>query len=373
MRIATAHRSIPGVLSTVVLCAALSMSSLAGAAPSTPEIEAKRAAAASAEAELARMNDELEIRVEEYNAITEALEQTRAQIRETEILIETSRRELTAARDQLAGRATSIYKDGGTGLLDVFLGTTSFQDFLVRVDLAVRINRQDAALVASVKDAKARVEAAERALETRESEQIALRGQADARRSQIEAAVDDQEAYVAALDSEIKRLVAEERERQRLLAEERARQAAAAAAAYAATGRTSADPSELGPGHPEVVPIGLSFLGVPYVWGGASPTGFDCSGLCQYVYAQIGVALPRTSRSQYTAGQNIARDRLDLLMPGDLVFFGTDGDAGRIHHVGIYVGDGNYLHAPEQGDVVRVSSLVERIERRSDYVGASRL
>jgi len=373
MRIATAHRSIPGALCALVLCIVVVASAPAVAAPTTPEIEAKRAAAASAQADLDRMNDELEVRVEEYNAITEALEQTRAEIRETQALLEAARRQLTAASDQLARRATSIYKDGGTGMLDVLLGTRSFQDLIVRVDLAVRINRQDAALVASVKDAKVRVETTERALQTREAEQTSLRGQAEARREQIEAAIAEQEAYVATLDKEIKRLVAEEQERQRRLAEERARQAAAAAAAYRSAGRTAAEPSELGPGHPEVVPIALSYLGVPYVWGGSSPAGFDCSGLCQYVYASIGIGLPRTSRSQYTVGQHIARDRLDLLVPGDLVFFGTDGDPGQIHHVGVYVGDGNYLHAPQQGEVVRVSSLVERIERRADYVGASRL
>lgn len=372
MRTATAHRSIPGGLGALVLCAVLLVSPLASAAPSTPEIETKRAAAASAQAELDRMNDDLEVIVEEYNAISEALAQTRDDIRQTEILLGAAQEELARARDLLDRRATSIYKDGSTGLLAVLLGTTSFQDFLVRVDLAVRINRQDAALVVSVKDAKVRVEATERSLQTREAEQAALRAQADARRAQIEAGIARQREYVSALDNEVKRLVADERERQRRLAEERARVAAAAAAAYQAIERAAADPSELGEGHPEVVPIALSYLGVPYVWGGSSPTGFDCSGLCQYVYANISIELPRTSRSQYAVGQHIARDRLDLLAPGDLVFFGTDGDPSRIHHVGIYVGDGNYVHAPEQGQVVQVSSLTERIERRNDYVGASR-
>jgi len=202
-------------LCALVLCIVVVASAPAVAAPTTPEIEAKRAAAASAQADLDRMNDELEVRVEEYNAITEALEQTRAEIRETQALLEAARRQLTAASDQLARRATSIYKDGGTGMLDVLLGTRSFQDLIVRVDLAVRINRQDAALVASVKDAKVRVETTERALQTREAEQTSLRGQAEARREQIEAAIAEQEAYVATLDKEIKRLVAEEQERQR--------------------------------------------------------------------------------------------------------------------------------------------------------------
>ncbi|MGB4441229.1 MAG: C40 family peptidase, partial [Coriobacteriia bacterium] len=126
------------------------------------------------------------------------------------------------------------------------------------------------------------------------------------------------------------------------------------------------------PGQAQVVSIALQYLGVPYVWGGSTPSGFDCSGLTQYCYRQVGVSLPRTSQSQYQAGQHIARDRLDLLRPGDLVFFGTNGDAGDVHHVGMYVGDGNYVHAPYTGAVVRVDSLNARISSRSDYVGGSR-
>jgi cell wall-associated NlpC family hydrolase len=175
---------------------------------------------------------------------------------------------------------------------------------------------------------------------------------------------------VETLNSEVKQLIAQEEERQRRLAEERARAAAAAAAAR--RGRSATPVGDLPAGHPEVVDIALKYLGVPYVWGGASPAGFDCSGLCVYVYAQIGISLPRTSAAQFQAGAHIPPDRLDLLRPGDLVFFGTDGDPSRVHHVGIYAGDGNYIHAPQMGDVVKVSSLTERIASRKDYVGASR-
>ena len=372
MRSATANRLLSTVLTAVLCLAAGTVGAPAYAVPSTPAISAKQTEATAAQSALDAMNDELEIKVEEYNAITEALDATREEIRITRDQLERAKADLAAARDRLARRATSIYKERGLGMLDVLLGTRTFEDFLMRLDLAVRINRSDADTVAEVKDAKASVESAERALEQREAEQVALKADAEARAERIEADIEKQEAYVAALDSEVKRLIADEEERQRKLAEERARQAAANAAAYGSGGRDAADPSSLGAGHPEVVAIALKYLGVPYRWGGASPSGFDCSGLCQYSYRQLGIELPRTSRSQYRVGQHIAPDRLDLLKPGDLVFFGTNGDPDRVHHVGIYVGGGNFVHAPQRGDVVKVSSLVDRIASRGDYVGASR-
>jgi cell wall-associated NlpC family hydrolase len=132
------------------------------------------------------------------------------------------------------------------------------------------------------------------------------------------------------------------------------------------------DVEGLGVGHPEFVSLALQYVGVPYVWGGASPSGFDCSGLTQYAYEQIGISLPRNSRSQYLSGEHIPSDRVDLLTPGDLVFFGYDGDPSQVHHVGIYVGNGDYLHAPQTGETVKVQSLIARIQVSGDYVGASR-
>jgi cell wall-associated NlpC family hydrolase len=100
-------------------------------------------------------------------------------------------------------------------------------------------------------------------------------------------------------------------------------------------------------------------LGVPYVWAGASPSGFDCSGLVMWAFAQVGVSLPHNAAAQYGMGSPVDRSSLQ---PGDLVFFSGLG------HVGIYIGGGQYVHAPQTGDVVKVSSM-----DRGGYVGARRV
>jgi cell wall-associated NlpC family hydrolase len=111
---------------------------------------------------------------------------------------------------------------------------------------------------------------------------------------------------------------------------------------------TPAAPANLAAGHPEAATIAMKYLGIPYAWGGASPAGFDCSGLVMYVYAQLGILLPHYAAAQYGFGSPVSRDQLQ---PGDLVFF--DG----LSHVGIYIGGGQLVHAPQTGDVVKIGSL----------------
>ncbi|KAB1645424.1 hypothetical protein F8O06_04970 [Pseudoclavibacter sp. CFCC 14310] len=96
----------------------------------------------------------------------------------------------------------------------------------------------------------------------------------------------------------------------------------------------------------DAVTIAYRYLGTPYVWGGTTPDGFDCSGLVQYVYAQLGIRLPRVDTAQRAAGTQVNRDEA---RPGDLVW--------KPGHIGIYIGGGRMIHAPKPGDVVKVSSV----------------
>lgn len=100
----------------------------------------------------------------------------------------------------------------------------------------------------------------------------------------------------------------------------------------------------------QAVALAKQHLGVPYVWGGESPRGFDCSGLLQYVYNKLGIDLPRVSRDQARAG--VAVPSLAQARPGDLVAFGSPVD-----HIGIYAGDGKMVVAPRTGDVVKVQEI----------------
>lgn len=115
-----------------------------------------------------------------------------------------------------------------------------------------------------------------------------------------------------------------------------------------------------------IVRLAEGMLGVPYRWGGRTPSGFDCSGLVQYTYEKAGFSVPRTSRAQHKAAEPVA---LGEARPGDLVFF---AESGRVSHVGIYVGEGRFIHAPATGQTVKVSSIREDWYRQR-FAGAGRL
>ena len=115
-----------------------------------------------------------------------------------------------------------------------------------------------------------------------------------------------------------------------------------------------------------IVSASMNYIGVPYVFGGTSPYGFDCSGYVQYVFAKAGISIPRTADVQYDFGTPISTTEL---VPGDLVFFETYTYGAS--HVGIYLGDGNFIHASSSQGVT-INSLSQAYYS-SHYIGARRI
>jgi len=204
-----------------------------------------------------------------------------------------------------------------------------------------------------VRNFRAEVKRRETELERARAKQEQLVAERAAHRQAIEGKLAERQRLLSSIKDQIAELQAAERERQRRL-ESQARQRLSTP-----VGPTGAPPSRYG----GVVGIAMQYLGIPYLWGGASPeTGFDCSGFVMYVYAQIGVSLPHNAAMQYSYGTAVSQSELQ---PGDLVFFNGLG------HNGIYIGGNQFIHSPHTGDVVKISSLTGWYD--STYVGARRL
>ena len=233
----------------------------------------------------------------------------------------------------------------------MLLGSASLDDLLDRVDTVNRVSEQDTRVINEVRTFKAEIKEREAKLTIARAEQERLVADRAAKRDEIRNQLAERQQLLASIKDQIAKIQAAERAKQQQLASQ-------------AETRVSNDFGGNPAGHyTGVVAIAMQYLGVPYVWGGASPSGFDCSGFTMYVYAQVGVSLPHNAAMQYSYGSPVSKENL---APGDLVFFNGLG------HEGIYIGGGQFIHAPHTGDVVKISSLSESWYA-STYVGARRL
>ncbi|HUK98521.1 MAG TPA: NlpC/P60 family protein [Gaiellaceae bacterium] len=414
-------------LAAAALAAALGAAPLA-ASPSG-KIKLKQREAEVVLAQVSALDSQLGKTVEEWDGAQYDLAKVRKQLATNRASLVVAQRAQHHAEQLVQARLVTMYESNQPTTIDVVLGSTSLGDLIDRLQAARSVATSDRQLAEQATQVRDRLATVQHALHKTEHQRAASVQQLTSQKAQIGAMLAQRRRLLASVQTEIatmraaeakrqaelaaearKRLAAEQAELRKQAADrERAAEAAAAAANAApppattttaapppattasttttpvttttplpvttdpittavggetdpvATTTTDTPPVALPAGHPEAATIALRYLGVPYVWGGESPKGFDCSGLVAYVYAQLGITLPHYAAAQYQLGVAVPRDQLQ---PGDLVFF----DA--LDHVGIYIGGGQFVHAPHTGDVVKITTLASYGD---SYVGARRI
>jgi cell wall-associated NlpC family hydrolase len=356
----------------IVVTALTAVSVVAGGAFGDPGVDAKRAQAQQVLAQINKLDASLERARTAYEASTQQLHTIDHNLAINKIGLHAARTNLKASQAALMQRLRLIYVSrDDQSTLGVMLGAKSISDLVTRIEAVQSVSSQDLAVMNQVVKFKRQVTQHQHALVRARHQQAALVARRAAAKSSIASQLGRQQRLLSSIKGQISQMIAADRARALASAAaakaeyQQAQQAAALQTQDTTVGATAstpdgtvAPPSQYG----GVVGIAMRYLGVPYVWGGASPSGFDCSGFVMYVYAQMGVSLPHYTGAQWNVGVPVARGDLQ---PGDLVFF--DG----LGHVGIYIGGNEFIHAPHTGTVVQVASLSGWYA--STYVGARRI
>jgi cell wall-associated NlpC family hydrolase len=352
----------------------LSLSSLAQA--TTPSIQRAQSDAEALQALIDQLDEQLSAATEDYDFASQQLEDTQAAVKKTQTQLTQSQGDLATVQARLNQRVVEIYKTGDLSMLNVLMNSSSFTDLIGRYEQLQRLSQQDAQLLTQVTDYKTQVGQQKAELDAAlKQEQIDVQS-TDAAKQKVQAQLAKQKTALKGKEKQIAALQKAEAARQAALlaaarkaaadAAKKAAAAKAAAAAAAKKNKTTTTTGSSGGGSisyngdkaAQVVDIALKYVGVPYVWGGYSANGLDCSGLVKFAYSQIGIYLPHSSAMQYSYGVYVPQDQLQ---PGDLVFFYTP-----IHHVGMYIGGGKMVNAT--GDHVQIGPVF-----KSSYHGARRI
>ena len=338
------------ILTLFVLLTTLLLTLVFAASSFASPVSSKKAQLRAVQAKLQTVYHQADMAVEKYNQATTQLDTVTSQIKENERLLKVAEYNLQVANQQLSARADDMYRARDVGVVDVLMSANSFDDLVTQLDVMQRLGNSDVDTVKSIaayqkdiKDRRVKLDADKKAA-------AKLVETAAQNKAKVEGLQNKLEQMTAGLKSEINRLQA-----QQAAAAKAAADAAAAqnnnggGGTSGGGGGTGVDPG--GSGHSAVVAIAQRYIGVPYVYGGASPSGFDCSGLTMYCYAQIGIGLSHGATDQQHASAPVP---ISALQPGDLVFFGS---AAYSYHVGIYVGGGSMINAPHTGATVGYGSI----------------
>lgn len=342
--------------------------------------------------ELDRLGQEAEMAQYTLSQTQAQLDQTNADIASLQAQIDEKQAELEAKQDELASIVRSNYKAGPASALDVILGATDFNDFASRIDYEGKVSDDNLRVQNEVIQMKADLEQQRSDLQAKQAEQEQLVAQQQQDAQALSDQVDAMNDYLSGLSAEVQQLMAQaqseteaarEAQYQAYLAQQAQEQEQQAASA--ATGEASGGGQQAGEGSTateqagvqepsgtsassgaysggsgggtgnhasSVVDVAYGCIGVPYVWGGTSMSGFDCSGLAQYCYAACGYSIARDTYGQIAQIQSLGNWKTSMsdLQPGDLAF-------PHSGHVGIYCGGGMWIHAPAPGRSVEYTSV----------------
>jgi len=373
---AGAHAAVPGRRppSPAQIAAAR-----AQAAQRARQVTATQARIARTKSRLATLNTQAEIATEAYDAAMVRLGQAQQAEHSAQVALNAANAQLNHAQQQVNAFAAMTYKTGsGWSQFQLVVSSAGIADYLSRAGMLQAVTGRQRDLVETLTGARAYQHVVEeQTARTLAASQSAGRAAAAAKAA-AQSRVSTQRSWLGRLQGQERHLVAllsAARSHVRSLQQERAAALAAAAAAARAralaaarTAAASAVPA-VAPvsGNPASVAVAWAYreLGKPYVWAAAGPDAFDCSGLTMYVYAKAGIQLLHYTGDQWNEGVHVSQGQLQ---PGDLVFFATNtSDPSTIHHVGIYIGNGEMINAPETGELVSIAPAF-----RSDYIGAVR-
>lgn len=336
----------------------------AGAAGSP--ISDKRGEAGRIARRVEALGERLSVLDEEFNVARLRLQKVEAQVATAKAKEAETARRFDAAKGRARDRAVHAYMNGGGGLSRAArLVGTNGRDLVVRGEYLAAAAGSDQTAIDALVAAREDLAAEQAALGKRKDQAGRAKAAVDASRREAAKAMAEQRALLARAKGELASLVREEERRQDAAAQRRARadMAARSGRRRASRGHTEPPPGTdappPNPGAGAAVAYAKGQVGKPYQWGASGPDSYDCSGLTMASWQRGGVSLPHSSRAQYSATTRVA---ISDVQPGDLLFYGSP-----IHHVGIYVGGGQMIAAPQSGRNVQYQGIY-----RSDLAGVGR-
>ncbi|WP_123052636.1 NlpC/P60 family protein [Clostridium sp. JN-1] len=322
---------------------------------------------------------DLEVKAEQLdNQITQTMNQiqddknkiaqTANDIKQTQVDLDKAQNDIKNQQELFNQRARAMYINGADSYLGVILDSENLSDFMTRVDNVKKIVGYDKQVIDNLNSKKDSIEKKKQSLCDENNKLIALKADNEKKLAQLNSDKSKETQLLTSLKQKETELAPQEKPIiasaangiEQIKNSESSSTSKGGSSSASASSSLSRGGSSSSASSNAVVAYASNFLGTPYQWGGNGPDSFDCSGFTCYVFAHFGISLPRIASDQQNVGTAVSSSDLQ---PGDLVFFGSPA-----HHVGIYVGNGCYIHAPKTGDVVKISPL-----NRSDYSGARRV